>query len=963
MTTTNLKPLYAVSLTFKSLIIVSLFVFTNYLHGQGTPPVFNHHRTLVSGVDYQISTSQIVTGLPQNSIPSALSDIKNPYLHIQLAQNQNVSYVEINLSRFTDQEIMNSNIYLLASATSSGSPLLNAYVNNNAQLYQQVIKSKLVLISLNYANYKEIGIYSNKAQMLSANDVRLVVGSNSVGPGTGPGPGPEPFMYEINCANGGDDDKDGFVDCQDSDCVPTLDYFNVVQPTCPICNDGSIYLVHYLPTFRDRCYYSIDNGITWASTTTSYITFNNLSAGTFTILMSYFSGEGNICVTTPFVITLNQPPIGRDEYCNNGGFEHGNFDNWNGGTGTCVDPAWTATQFPLTIINNGLAINSLHTIIAANPNAFDPNVGANLPLASPNGGVYLMRLGDIASVEPSAENVTYNFIVDNNNKDFKFYYAFVSEAAHSLSTINGRYQYLIRNLTEGKLIHDSREIFADLGNQFFLTHNTFVYKGWTCHHEDLSEYIGDEIQVEFIVGDCIQGGHYAYAYLDGLCSQPVPLDIQCNLENEVFCQGQSPMVSVTGTGYNKYQWTISKIRNDGTEYDKKELDVKVGYDATADGVMDEYLQTGTTFECTEYLFTLKVFNDCGETGTCSFKSKSSCAVYDIDYCDYMPVCTSANASTIQIPANFDCNGCTYKWSPSQYFQGTAFDKSPAIHRTIFTDALQRDYVVEVTTQEGCMYLDTVRVREQGFSVELDTTIGTCNIEITLKVIFDFPVPDSSVDIKVTDTQNSVTYTPAFPTGQSTDRIKIYNVRVSRGFQYGPELEYVVTTNYNGQDYCQIGERCAQKGYIGKFGANIFPNAWYSYIPNAFSPDHDGINDVFHPIFSTFVEVNNCSKRYAGSSIYWAELKIFDRWGEEVFSKTASVDPDALVGLRGDELAWDGTFRGEPMNPAVFAWELEIRSCTRIAPCSNINCPQEDGEFCSFFGDNNRLLKGDIQLFR
>jgi hypothetical protein len=70
-----------------------------------------------------------------------------------------------------------------------------------------------------------------------------------------------------------------------------------------------------------------------------------------------------------------------------------------------------------------------------------------------------------------------------------------------------------------------------------------------------------------------------------------------------------------------------------------------------------------------------------------------------------------------------------------------------------------------------------------------------------------------------------------------------------------------------------------------------------------------------------------------------------------------------VGLRGDELAWDGTFRGEPMNPAVFAWELEIRSCTRIAPCSNINCPQEDGEFCSFFGDNNRLLKGDIQLFR
>ncbi|MBX7162812.1 MAG: gliding motility-associated C-terminal domain-containing protein, partial [Saprospiraceae bacterium] len=48
-----------------------------------------------------------------------------------------------------------------------------------------------------------------------------------------------------------------------------------------------------------------------------------------------------------------------------------------------------------------------------------------------------------------------------------------------------------------------------------------------------------------------------------------------------------------------------------------------------------------------------------------------------------------------------------------------------------------------------------------------------------------------------------------------------------------------------------------------------------------------------------------------------ELKIYDRWGELVWEKTqfqANIP----------ELGWDGSFRAEQMNPAVFVWIAEIR---------------------------------------
>lgn len=75
-----------------------------------------------------------------------------------------------------------------------------------------------------------------------------------------------------------------------------------------------------------------------------------------------------------------------------------------------------------------------------------------------------------------------------------------------------------------------------------------------------------------------------------------------------------------------------------------------------------------------------------------------------------------------------------------------------------------------------------------------------------------------------------------------------------------------------------------------------------YIPNAFSPDLDGINDEF--------------RLYAGQSASQVlRLLIFDRWGELVY-ENSNFDPNGDYG-------WDGTFRGQPLNPAVYTYMVEI----------------------------------------
>jgi gliding motility-associated-like protein len=77
-----------------------------------------------------------------------------------------------------------------------------------------------------------------------------------------------------------------------------------------------------------------------------------------------------------------------------------------------------------------------------------------------------------------------------------------------------------------------------------------------------------------------------------------------------------------------------------------------------------------------------------------------------------------------------------------------------------------------------------------------------------------------------------------------------------------------------------------------------------YVPTIFSPNGDGTNDLF--------------TLYTGPQVEEiVAFHIYSRWGEEVH-KRDGLPPNV------PELGWDGTFRGEPLNPGVFVYYAELK---------------------------------------
>jgi gliding motility-associated-like protein len=72
-----------------------------------------------------------------------------------------------------------------------------------------------------------------------------------------------------------------------------------------------------------------------------------------------------------------------------------------------------------------------------------------------------------------------------------------------------------------------------------------------------------------------------------------------------------------------------------------------------------------------------------------------------------------------------------------------------------------------------------------------------------------------------------------------------------------------------------------------------------YLPNAFSPNGDNVNDVLR-LRSNFAE-----------ELLEMELIVYDRWGEQVFRTT---NPNE---------AWDGTFKGSLVGPDVYGYWLRV----------------------------------------
>jgi gliding motility-associated-like protein len=254
---------------------------------------------------------------------------------------------------------------------------------------------------------------------------------------------------------------------------------------------------------------------------------------------------------------------GADPYCQNIGFEHGNFDNWEGYTWV-----WRTDTVGLNVPKKkGIVVN--RQTIMTDTNAYDPNTGRKLKII-PKGYSYSARLG--ANVNQGLmESLSYKLQVDKNNALLVWKFAVVLEDPKTTESkaIHAKFEEPRFKVTlfdeNGDTIHNcaNYDVYAsDARIENFQTYypfggtaNPIFWRDWTAVGADLSAYIGKTISIEFMAADCTRGAHYGYAYFVAECH---PLNITVN-----YCESDVGATLTAPEGFN-YSWVNASEAKVGT---------------------------------------------------------------------------------------------------------------------------------------------------------------------------------------------------------------------------------------------------------------------------------------------------------------------------------------------------------------------------------------------------------------
>lgn len=207
-------------------------------------------------------------------------------------------------------------------------------------------------------------------------------------------------------------------------------------------------------------------------------------------------------------------------------------------------------------------------------------------------------------------------------------------------------------------------------------------------------------------------------------------------------------------------------------------------------------------------------------------------------------------------ANSQANASTYQ-NPSHVFSGPGlFDVS-----------------LEVTTADGCVSDST----KQSYVEVFPTPVA--NFEMQPEVA---NILDAEIDFTDLSAPDIAIWNWNFGTGETSEE-------QNPSYMYPDTGIFVVTLVVETSDGCI--DRATRT-------VEINPDFTF-YIPNSFTPNNDGRNDVFRPY---------------GEGVDWDtfEMSIYNRWGEEIFLS------------RDIETPWDGTFKGSPVEMATYVYRIVIR---------------------------------------
>lgn len=247
--------------------------------------------------------------------------------------------------------------------------------------------------------------------------------------------------------------------------------------------------------------------------------------------------------------------------------------------------------------------------------------------------------------------------------------------------------------------------------------------------------------------------------------------------------------------------------------------------------------------------------------------------FEFDIIDNVPeVFCSTEETNIEITVNGGQDGFTFEWGPDDCVLSGGDTGNP-----VLVAAEGKQYSVTITNIElGCDTVNIYDITTASFIVELDAEDQN---GLNTNIINQ----GDEVTIFVVDAENTYSYEWSDgSTGEelivSPEETTTYSVTVTDDMGCTSTDEITITVRLPECDETDV------------------------FLPSAFTPNGDGINDVLY-LRSNFVES--------------MELVIFNRWGEEVF-----VSNDQTLG-------WDGTYKGEKLSPDSYAYTLIVTCINQV----------------------------------
>jgi gliding motility-associated-like protein len=293
-------------------------------------------------------------------------------------------------------------------------------------------------------------------------------------------------------------------------------------------------------------------------------------------------------------------------------------------------------------------------------------------------------------------------------------------------------------------------------------------------------------------------------------------------------------------------------------------------------------------------------------------------------------------------------GQSYSWSPTEGLS------NPNISNPIASPAETTTYIVDVTDECGIPFADTITIFVDGdtvrFALANDTTL--CDPQtIILDAENGSPATYLWSD-GLTIPVREVDYAGNFQVTVTLDDYCVTQADIQVDYAISPtavlpedttlclqgSLNLDVTMPFGGADYLwsdgstnptlTVLDEGTYSVSVSNFCGEatdeisvVYDKCDGLFIPNAFTPDFDGVNDDF-ALYSD------------GDVKQVLQFEIYDRWGELIFSTSGPVN-----NLR--DFKWDGTYRGKIAPAGVYVYVVDV----------------------IFKDDSVQLFKGDVTLIR